>query len=78
MNEGTIGEVRLFAGDYAPANWAFCDGQLMAISQNEALFSILGTRYGGDGLNSFSLPKLESVGEVKYIICLEGNYPRRN
>jgi microcystin-dependent protein len=56
--EGTIGEVRLFAGNFAPQNWAFCQGQLLAISTNTALFSILGTTYGGNGQTTFALPDL--------------------
>ena len=56
--EGTIGEVRLFAGNFAPRSWAFCEGQLLAISSNTALFSILGTTYGGDGRTTFALPDL--------------------
>lgn len=54
--EGTIGEIRMFAGNFAPRNWAFCAGQLMSISQNTALFSILGTTYGGNGQTTFGLP----------------------
>lgn len=53
-----IGEVRLFAGNFAPVDWAFCNGQLVAISQNPALFSLLGTTYGGDGASTFALPDL--------------------
>lgn len=56
--EGTIGEIRLFAGNFAPRTWAFCDGQLLAIASNTALFSILGTTYGGDGRTTFGLPDL--------------------
>ncbi|AXT51506.1 phage tail protein [Aquimarina sp. BL5] len=56
--EGYIGEVRMFGGSFAPRAWAFCEGQLLAISQNDALFSILGTTYGGDGRTSFALPDL--------------------
>lgn len=56
--EAFIGEVKLFAGNFAPRGWAFCDGQLIAISQNTALFSILGTTYGGDGRTTFALPDL--------------------
>lgn len=51
-----IGEVQWFAGNFAPRGWALCDGQLLAISQNSALFSILGTTYGGDGRTTFALP----------------------
>ncbi len=56
--EPMIGEVRNFAGNFAPRGWAFCEGQLLAISQNQALFSILGTTYGGDGRTTFALPDL--------------------
>ncbi|MHA7055904.1 phage tail protein [Aquimarina sp. M1] len=56
--EGTIGEVRIFAGNFAPRTWAFCEGQLLPISQNTALFSIIGTIYGGDGRTTFALPDL--------------------
>eukprot|EP01060_Flectonema_neradi_P035489 TRINITY_DN6545_c1_g1_i1.p1 TRINITY_DN6545_c1_g1~~TRINITY_DN6545_c1_g1_i1.p1 ORF type:complete len:137 (+),score=29.09 TRINITY_DN6545_c1_g1_i1:32-412(+) len=56
--EGMLGEVRLFAGNFAPRSWAFCDGQLLPIAQNTALFSILGTTYGGDGVTTFALPDL--------------------
>ena len=48
----------MFAGNFAPRSWAFCDGQLLAVSQNDALFSLFGTIYGGDGQNSFALPDL--------------------
>ena len=53
-----LGEVRMFAGNFAPRGWAFCDGQLLPISQNQALFSLLGTTYGGDGRTTFALPDL--------------------
>jgi microcystin-dependent protein len=53
-----IGEIRIFAGNFAPKGWAFCDGQIMPISQNTALFSLLGTMYGGDGKSTFALPNL--------------------
>ena len=56
--EGYIGQVILFAGNFAPRTWAFCDGQLLAINQNQALFSIIGTIYGGDGRTTFALPDL--------------------
>jgi len=55
---GTIGEIRLFAGNFAPRSWALCQGQLLAISQNTALFSIIGCTYGGDCRTTFSLPDL--------------------
>lgn len=53
-----VGEIRMFAGNYAPYDWALCDGQLLAISGNEALFSLIGNRYGGDGQSTFALPDL--------------------
>ena len=58
--EGTIGEIRLFAGTFAPKNWAYCTGQIIAIQSNTALFSILGTTYGGNGTSTFGLPNLAS------------------
>lgn len=53
-----IGQVVMFAGDFPPIGWAYCDGQLLSINQYSALFSILGTRYGGDGVSTFALPDL--------------------
>ncbi|MCU7555876.1 tail fiber protein [Alteromonas sp. ASW11-19] len=53
-----VGEIRYFAGNFAPRGWAFCDGQLLPIFQNDALFSLLGTTYGGDGRTTFALPDM--------------------
>jgi len=53
-----LGEIRMFGGNFAPKGWALCNGQLLAISQNTALFSLLGTMYGGNGINTFALPDL--------------------
>ena len=58
MSDGYVGEIRMFAGNFAPRNWALCDGQLIAVSQNESLFSLLGTIYGGDGRTTFGLPDM--------------------
>jgi microcystin-dependent protein len=55
-----IGEIRLFAGNFAPAGWAFCDGAVIPISENDTLFTLLGTTYGGDGQETFALPNLQS------------------
>jgi microcystin-dependent protein len=55
-----LAEIRLFAGNFAPYNWAFCNGQLLSISDNSALFSLIGTTYGGDGITTFALPDLQS------------------
>lgn len=57
--EPLVGQIQLFAGDFAPAGWAFCNGQLLSISQNTALFSLLGTTYGGNGQTNFALPDLQ-------------------
>lgn len=59
MAEPFIGEIRTFAFDFAPRGWALCAGQVMAISQNEVLFSLLGTYYGGDGVSTFGLPDFQ-------------------
>lgn len=58
MADAYIGEIRIFAGNFAPYGWALCNGQLMSISQNTALFSIVGAQYGGDGKTTFALPNL--------------------
>ena len=58
MSEPFVGEIRMFAGNFAPRGWAFCDGQLLNVSQNDALFSLLGTIYGGDGRTIFGLPDM--------------------
>lgn len=64
MSEPFIGEIRMFAGTYAPRGWAFCQGQLLAIASNSALFSILGTNYGGNGTTTFGLPNLQGRSPV--------------
>ena len=86
MDQGTIGEIRLFAGNFAPKYWAFCDGQLLSVQENTALFSILGVNYGGDGRTTFGLPKMTAINgggasngfPVRYVICLQGTYPQRD
>ena len=60
MSQPFIGEIRMFGGNFAPAGWAFCDGQLIPISENDALFTLIGTTYGGDGQETFALPNLQS------------------
>ncbi len=59
MSDPFIAEIRIFAGNFAPRGWAFCDGQLLSIAQNTALFSLVGTFYGGDGRTTFGLPNLQ-------------------
>jgi microcystin-dependent protein len=58
MAQPYVGEIRMFAGNFAPAGWMMCEGQLLAISENETLFQLIGTTYGGDGESTFSLPDL--------------------
>lgn len=58
MAQPYVGEVRMFAGNFAPAGWMFCEGQLLPISENETLFQLIGTTYGGDGQSTFALPDL--------------------
>jgi len=59
MAQPYLGEIKIFAGNFAPRNYAMCNGQLLAISQNTALFSLLGTQYGGNGTTTFALPNLQ-------------------
>jgi len=59
MSEPFVAEIRIFAGNFAPRGWAFCDGQLLPVSQNTALFSLIGTTYGGDGRTTTALPDLQ-------------------
>src|SRR5438067_6013727 len=60
MAQPYVGEIRIFAGNFAPAGWMFCQGQLLPISENETLFNLIGTTYGGDGQSTFALPDLQS------------------
>src|SRR5215213_2996884 len=60
MAQPFVGEIRMFAGNFAPAAWEFCVGQLLPISENETLFTLIGTTYGGDGQETFALPNLQS------------------
>jgi microcystin-dependent protein len=59
MAQPYVGEIRMFAGNFAPVGWMFCEGQLLPISENETLFNLLGTTYGGDGEQTFALPDLQ-------------------
>ena len=79
--ESFIGEIRLFALDFAPPEWADCEGQILPILAHQALFSLLGTRFGGEGRTTFALPDLrgkEPSPETRYCICLRGLYPPRS
>lgn len=64
MSNPFLAEIRIFAGNFAPTGWALCDGQLMPISQNTALFSLLGTTYGGNGVSTFALPNLQGAAPL--------------
>jgi microcystin-dependent protein len=66
MSEPYLGEVRLLGFGFAPRGWALCDGQLLAIAQNQALFSLLGTTYGGDGRTTFALPDLRGRAPLHF------------
>lgn len=87
-----IGEISMFAGTFPPRGWAFCEGQTLKIAENTALYSLLGTTYGGDGKTTFKLPDFresekklrkdagikEDAGGPRYIIAIHGIYPSRN
>lgn len=77
-----IGEIRLVGFSFAPRGWALCDGRDMSIAQNQALFALLGTTYGGDGRSTFKLPKLPQTPSATpsgiYIIALNGIFPPRD
>src|SRR5262245_47566019 len=66
MSEPVVGEITIFAFNFAPKGWAFCQGQLLPISQNTALFSLLGTTYGGDGKSTFALPKFDDSTPIGF------------
>lgn len=79
--EPFIGQIELFAFNFAPKSWMVCTGQMMQISQNTALFSLLGTNFGGDGRTTFALPNLkgkEPVPGLQYCIAIQGIYPPRD
>ena len=76
----TIGEITLFAFPFAPYGWMSCEGQVLSITTNQALFSLIGATYGGDGRTTFALPNLrgaEPVPQMKYYIATQGIYPQR-
>src|SRR6476469_5589189 len=71
MAQPYVGEVRMFAGNFAPAGWMFCEGQLLPISENETLFNLIGTTYGGDGQSTFALPDFRG----RVLIHQNGTFP---
>jgi microcystin-dependent protein len=66
MSEAFVAEIRMFAGNFAPRGWALCNGQILPISQNTALFSLLGTTYGGNGTTNFALPNLQGMAPMHH------------
>ena len=84
MSDAFVAEIRVFPFNFAPKGWAFCDGQLLPISQNTALFSLIGTSYGGDGMKTFALPNLlnnrpfpADISQGNYYIAVNGVFPSR-
>lgn len=75
MSDQYVGEIRMFAGTYAPQGWAMCDGQILQISGNEALYTLLGTTYGGDGRSTFGVPDMRGRVPVSTGNVDGGNYP---
>lgn len=76
----TIGQIVLFGFFFAPMGWMSCEGQVLNINQNQALFSLIGATYGGNGSTTFALPNLVNASPIpnmKYYICTEGIYPQR-
>lgn len=81
MGQPYVGEIRMFGGNFAPVGWMFCDGQLLPISENETLFVLIGTTYGGDGQETFALPNLQSrvpihqgTGLSTYVLAQTGGF----
>jgi microcystin-dependent protein len=80
MDQSYIGSIVLAAFNFAPESWQLCNGQLLPISQYNAVYALLGTTYGGDGQTNFALPKLNGGAlqpGLNYIICLNGIFPQR-
>ena len=77
MAEPFLAEIRIVSFGFAPKGWALCNGQLLPINQNQALFSLLGTTYGGDGKTTFALPDLRAItpNHMTYSICTAGDWP---
>lgn len=70
-----IGQIVLFAGNFVMKGWLPCDGRLLPIMEYQALFSLLGTTYGGDQQTTFGLPRLEPLGDARYLIAVDGIFP---
>jgi microcystin-dependent protein len=79
--EPFVGQIQLFPYDFVPRGWSSCEGQLLPINQNQVIFSLVGTTFGGDGKTNFSLPNLkgkEPEPNLRYCIAIEGIYPQRS
>jgi len=72
-----LGQILLFAGNFAPVGWLPCDGRMLLIRDNPALYSIIGNTYGGDDRTTFALPKLPNVQQAIYLIAVVGRFPQR-
>lgn len=79
QGQSYISQITIFAGNFAPRGWAYCEGQLLPIAQYDQLFKVIGTKYGGDGKTTFALPNLKeaekALGGARYIIAIQGLYP---
>lgn len=79
-----IGEIKLFAGSFAPRGWKHCNGETLEMYDYPALYAVLGPEYGGDGVTNFALPNIAPLpdsdgrGESIYIVCVDGEFPRRS
>jgi microcystin-dependent protein len=76
-----IGSIELFPFTYAPMGWMYCDGTMLSIADYSPLFALIGTNYGGDGINTFALPNLqgtEPIPGTHFLICVEGLFPTQN
>lgn len=76
----TLGQISLFGFSFQMVGWATCEGQILSVAQNQALFSLIGFTYGGDGRTTFALPNLrgaEPNPNMRYYICTQGIYPQR-
>ena len=85
MSEPFLAEIKIVSFNFPPKGWTLCNGQLLPINQNQALFSLLGTTYGGDGRTTFAIPNITPLStggrapaQVNYIICVEGIFPSRS
>jgi len=81
MADPFVGQIQLFSFPYAPSGWAPCEGQVLSIAQNQALYSLIGTTYGGNGTTTFALPDLKGKAPdpgMNYYIALEGIFPPRS